>query len=104
MLCNYSSNSCILFSFLQQSPLFSQLLKPRPDLLAEVAAAQAGAGTGGGVEAAQRIAALLTAAAAAAAQNNTDSAPSGGKNNDSMKVPPISLTSGLPFTHDLLWR
>ena len=42
--------------FFQQSPLFSQLLKPRPDLLAEVAAAQAGGGTGnGGVEAAQRI-------------------------------------------------
>ncbi len=93
---------------MQHTPtsIFSQLLKPRPDLLAEVAAAQAGGGghgaTGGGtsVEAAQRIAALLTAAAAAAAsQNNQDS-----KSSDNMKVPPISLPSGLPFTPDLLWR
>jgi len=91
--------------FLQQSPLFSQLLKPRPDLLAEVAAAQAGGGSGNGsVEAAQRIAALL-AAAAAAAQNSNH--PDSGKRNHNgdMKVPPnLSMPSGFPLTHDLLWR
>merc|ERR1712223_780990 len=109
----FRKQDCLLFRLkfkifphlnIQQSPLFSQLLKPRPDLLAEVAAAQAGGGTGnGGVEAAQRIAALLAAAAAAAQNTNSDSAKNPGNNGD-MKVPPISLPSGLPFTHDLLWR
>ena len=99
-----------LFLF-QHSPLFSQLLKPRPDLLAEVAAAQVGGG--GNVEAVQRISALLAAAAAAAHQtgnsnsehsNNQDQGKNSGNHGGDMKVPPINLHSGLPFTHDLLWR
>jgi len=100
--------------FLQHSPLFSQLLKPRPDLLAEVAAAQAGGGGNGSVEAAQRIAALLAAAAAAAHHtgnsnsehsNNQNQGKNSGNHGGDMKVPPISLhPAGLPFSHDLLWR
>ena len=82
---------------MQQTPtsIFSQLLKPRPDLLTEAQ------NSGNTAEAAQRIAALLTAAAAASAsaQNSTSE-----NSVTEMKVPPISLPSGLPFTPDLLWR
>ena len=78
---------------MQASP-FSQLLKPRPELLAEVAAQVQGGQ--GGPEAIQRLTALFAAAASAAANHNKDA--------EDMKVPPISLPSGLPFTPDLLWR
>ena len=81
------------FYYLQASP-FSQLLKPRPELLAEVAAQVQGGQ--GGPEAIQRLTALFAAAASAAANHNKDA--------EDMKVPPISLPSGLPFTPDLLWR
>ena len=81
------------FFFFQQSP-FSQLLKPRPEILAEVAASVNGGQ--GGPEAIQRLTALFAAAAAAANKSKDE--------NSEMKVPPISLPSGLPFTPDLLWR
>jgi hypothetical protein len=74
------------------------LQKPRQDLLAELIASQAGGGSTG-IEAAQRLAAVLTAAAAASNLN--------GDSDDQkiMKVPPMTLPSGLgPFSHDLLWR
>lgn len=72
----------------QNSPLFSQLLKPH---LGDNKAGQGG--QNGQAETAQRLAALLAAAAQAAASKDPD-----------MKVPPISLPSGLPFSPDLLWR
>lgn len=78
---------------------FSQLLKPRPELLAEVAASVNGGQ--GGPEAIQRLTALFAAAAAAANQNKVD--PSEDK-TAAMKVPPISLPSGLPFNPNLLWN
>ena len=81
----------LIFRFLslqQNSPLFSQLLKPH---LGDNKAGQGG--QNGQAETAQRLAALLAAAAQAAASKDPD-----------MKVPPISLPSGLPFSPDLLWR
>ena len=88
----------IFFFYLQPNP-FSQLLKPRPELLAEVAASVNGGQ--GGPEAIQRLTALFAAAAAAANQNKVD--PSEDK-TAAMKVPPISLPSGLPFNPNLLWN
>ena len=81
------TNFCFLF-LQQNSPLFSQLLKPH---LGDNKAGQGG--QNGQAETAQRLAALLAAAAQAAASKDPD-----------MKVPPISLPSGLPFSPDLLWR
>ena len=87
---DFSSKILIFFFSLQQnSPLFSQLLKNRPEWLSEAGAK----GGQNGAETAQRLAALLAAAAQAAASKDPD-----------MKVPPISLPSGLPFSPDLLWR
>lgn len=89
------SNSPIERGFIQASPL-SQLLNPRPELLAEVAAQVKGGQ--GGPEAIQRLAALFAASAAANQNQNKE------ENTGAMKVPPISLPSGLPFSPDLLWR
>ena len=52
----------------------------------------------------------MAALLAAASTNGKNGSNSGnddvddGKENNSMKVPPISLPSGLPFSPDMLWR
>ena len=97
----------VFFCFSLQPNPFSQLLKPRPELLAEVAASVNGGQ--GGPEAIQRLTALFAAAAAAANQNKVLDKVSSAEDKQTavsatMKVPPISLPSGLPFNPNLLWN